>query len=258
MKVMNIGSAGPPAPLNRRTRTDEIRDAIEEHIGTGTFPPGMRLDKRSIAKFMSVSRTPLREALIQLSSIGIASMRPRRSVIVPEFSPARLLEMFEVMAEFEAMGARHAARRMSDMERSLVLSAHEESRPASEAEDVDAYWNTTEQFHKLLYRCSHSTFLAEQSLLLFRRLRAYRRLDLQSRSRIRKSFRERSAIVDALATADGNLAAERLRKHVFIQGDRFTDMLDAVARIRLGASVAATAESSSQVHRPSETTEPHR
>ena len=83
----------------------------------------MCLDQRSLAEFFSVSRTPLREALIQLSSIGVTSMRPRRSIVVPEFSPARLLEMFEVMAEFEAMAARHAARRMSDTERSLVQRA---------------------------------------------------------------------------------------------------------------------------------------
>jgi len=218
--------------LNQRTRADEIRDVIEEHIGTGVFPPGMRLDQGSLAEFFPVSRTPLREALIQLSSIGVTSMRARRGIVVPEFSPARLLEMFEVMAELEAMATRHAARRMSDTERSLMETAHEESRPACEAEDADAYWNKTERFYKLLYTCSHSDFLAEQSLVLFRRLRPYRRLDLQSRSRIRKSFHERSAIVDALVAADGNLAADRLRKHVLIQGDRFTDLLDAVGRIR--------------------------
>jgi DNA-binding GntR family transcriptional regulator len=192
----------------------------------------MCLDQRSLAEFFSVSRTPLREALIQLSSIGVTSMRPRRSIVVPEFSPARLLEMFEVMAEFEAMAARHAARRMSDTERSLVQRAHEESRTACEAEDADTYWNKTECFHKLLYTCSHSNFLAEQSLVLFRRLRPYRRLDMQSRGRIRRSFNERSAIVDALVAADGNLAADRLRKHVFLQGDRLTDLLDAVGRMR--------------------------
>jgi DNA-binding GntR family transcriptional regulator len=220
--------------LTHRTRTDEIRDVIEEHIGTGGFPPGMRLHQRSLAEFFSVSRTPLREALIQLSSVGIVSTSPHR---VPEFSPARLLEMFEVMAEFEAMCARHAARRMSDTERSLLVAAHEESGSAVEAEDVDAYWRKNECFHRLLYTCSHSNFLAEQSLVLFRRLRPYRRLELQRRNRIKKSFSERSAIVDALVAADGNLAADRLRKHVFIQGDRFTDLLAAIGRIRAEGSL---------------------
>jgi DNA-binding GntR family transcriptional regulator len=233
---MDISRSGSPPPrLNLRTRTDEIRDAIEERIGTGDFPPGMRLDQRSLAQFFSVSRTPLREALIQLCSIGIASIRPRRGIAVPEFSTERLLEMFEVMAEFEAMVARHAARRMSDAERLLVVKTHEDSRPASEAEDVDDYWNQVERFHMLLYTCSHSSFLAEQTSMLFRRIRAYRRLDLQSRARIRQSFRERSAIVDALVSANANLAADRLRRHVFIEGDRFTDLLAAVGRIRRNA-----------------------
>jgi DNA-binding GntR family transcriptional regulator len=231
---MTVSAACVGVPrLKAPTRADEIRDVIEEHIGSGDFPPGMRLNQRSIAKYLLVSRTPLREALIQLSSIGIASMQSRRSAIVPEFGPERLLEMFEVMAEFESMCARHAARRMSHTERSLLVNAHEKSRTAWEAEDVDAYWRDIERFHKLLYTCSHSNFLAEQSLGLFRRLHVYRRLELRSRDRIKKSFWERSAIVDALLAADGNLAADRLREHVFIQGDRLTDLLDAVRRIGL-------------------------
>src|SRR5438067_1332312 len=58
------------APGKRRgraaTRTEALREAIEDKIATGAFPPGMRLDETELTQKFGVSRTPLREALIQL------------------------------------------------------------------------------------------------------------------------------------------------------------------------------------------------
>lgn len=60
-------------------------------------PPGMRLDETELANEFSVSRIPVREALIQLSSSGLVEIRSPRGAIVAEASPNRLYEMFEVM-----------------------------------------------------------------------------------------------------------------------------------------------------------------
>jgi DNA-binding FadR family transcriptional regulator len=59
------------------TRSERVRELIEEGIATGEFPPGMRLDETELADRFDVSRTPLREALFQLASAGIAFMVKR-------------------------------------------------------------------------------------------------------------------------------------------------------------------------------------
>src|SRR5688572_2129437 len=93
-----------PSPADARrprakTRSEELREKIEEEIATGVCPPGTRLDETQLAERFGVSRTPIREALIQLASIGILEIRPRRGAIVPDVTLERLVEMFEVMAE---------------------------------------------------------------------------------------------------------------------------------------------------------------
>src|SRR5436189_2971809 len=45
------------------TRSEHVRELIEEGIATGSFPPGRRLDEMELAERFNVSRTPLREAL---------------------------------------------------------------------------------------------------------------------------------------------------------------------------------------------------
>ena len=120
-------------------RSQQLREIIEERIATGLYAPGMRLDETDLANEFEVSRTPIREALMQLASSGLIDMRPRRGAIVAEISPQRLCEMFEVMAELEAMCGRMAARRMTEADRQELLEAHKACEEAHDRGDHDAY-----------------------------------------------------------------------------------------------------------------------
>lgn len=206
-------------------RSERLREIIEERIATHVYPPGMRLDETELAAEFGVSRTPIREALIQLNTEGLVEMRPRRGAIVVDVPPERVCEMFEVMAELEAMCARLAARRISPAEEAALAAAHERSQEARDRMDPDAYFYLNEEFHLLVYKASHNSFLIDQVLQLQRRLRPYRRLQLRVKDRIRSSFEEHSGIVEAIRRGDGDLAARLIREHVNIQGTRFGDLL---------------------------------
>jgi DNA-binding GntR family transcriptional regulator len=222
------------------TRAEALREAIEDKIATGAFAPGMHLDENELAQKFGVSRTPLREALIQLSSVGIVSVRPRRGAVVAEVTPQRLLEMFEVMAELEVMCGRLAARRMSDAEQQELLEAHRACEVACLAGDPDDYYHKNERFHSVIYAASHSGFLLEQATALQRRLRPYRRLQLRVRNRMGTSFNEHGQIVEALLQGDPNRVAERMRHHILVQGERFTDLLACLASLRSDVPSPAT------------------
>jgi DNA-binding GntR family transcriptional regulator len=101
-----------------------LREAIEEMIATGALTPGQHLDETELAKQFGVSRTPIRETLIQLASMGMVVIRPRRGAMVADLGPQQLVEMFEVMSELEAICARLAARRMTPAEQEALLAAH--------------------------------------------------------------------------------------------------------------------------------------
>lgn len=216
----------------KKKRSDELREAIEERIVIGEFGPGMRLDEAQLAQRFGASRTPLREALIQLSASGLIELRAHRGAIVTEPSAQQLVEMFEVMAELEAMCGRLAARRISADELQDLRRAHEECALYSDGSDLDAYYYANERFHQAIYAASHNGYLSEEAQRLHRRLRAYRRLQLRVRDRLSSSFREHDEVIAAIASGDGELAAQRLREHILVQGERFTDLLASVAILR--------------------------
>jgi DNA-binding GntR family transcriptional regulator len=223
------------------TRSEHVRELIEEGIATGAFPPGMRLDEMELAERFNVSRTPLREALFQLASAGIVVMQPRRGTVVAEVTPHRLVEMFEVMGELEALCGRLSARRMSALDHQRLLEAHRACERAALALDPDAYYYQNELFHQQIYDGSHNVFLREQATALHRRLRPYRRLQLRVRDRLPTSFHEHEAIVDAIIAGDADLSAQRMREHVVVQGQRFADLIASLAGLhRESMAQAAT------------------
>jgi DNA-binding GntR family transcriptional regulator len=214
--------------------SDQLREAIEERIVTGVYPPGSRLDEVEIAGTFGVSRTPIREALIQLASAGLVESRPRRGSVVAEVSPERLRDMFEVMAETEALCARLAADRASEADRVALAAAHAACEAAVKAKDPDAYYRLNEQFHHALYDACGNRFLAEHARQLHRRLRPYRRLQLRVPGRMKASFGEHGGVVDAVLNRDAEAAAARVRAHISVQGERFSSLVAALRRPATG------------------------
>lgn len=215
--------------------SERLRETLEEEILTGALSPGDRLEEIALAERFGVSRTPIRETLLQLSAAGLVENRPRRGAVVAELGPRRLMEMFEVMAELEGMCARLAARRAAPDDVASIRDAHEACDEAAEARDVDTYYYRNEAFHEAIRTACRNDFLFEQADALQRRLRPYRRLQLRARDRLSASFTEHSLIVDAIERGDADGASAAMRSHVAVQGERFADLLatlDETARRR--------------------------
>ena len=212
---------------------DQLRQVLEEEIASNQLTPGTRLEEVALAERFGVSRTPIREALQMLSASGLVELRPRRGAIVAALSLERLLELFETMAEMEAICGRLAARRMSTLERDKLQKQHEICGRAARAGDRDLYYEENVRFHGLIYAGSHNKFLAEEVGRLQRRLQAYRRLQLYLSGRMTESYAEHTAITNAIIEDDGELAGRLLRGHVSIQGNRFGDWLSSLSAAQL-------------------------
>lgn len=205
-----------------------LADRISEAIATGVYPPGSKLDEVELADRYGVSRTPVREALIQLGAAGFITMRPRRGASVAQISALRLVEMFDVMAELEAFCARLASRRATPEELIQLRNIHYSCEEAVKLNDPEDYYLRNESFHHLLYKLSHNVFLEEQALALSRRLRPYRRLQLRVRARVLSSFSEHGEVVEAICAGSEEQAALAIRSHVTVQGERFADLMSSM------------------------------
>lgn len=212
------------------SHAERIRTALENAIVDGQFRPGARLDPEALAAEFQCSRTPIREALQQLEVSGLVRVQPKRGTFVSEWSVDELAERFEAMAEIEASCARLAARRITEAEMAGLRAAHQDCRRYAEMGEVDLYYASNSEFHHCIYRATHNAFLAQEASRLHAMLQPYRRMQLQVRNRMGRSFAEHEQIVAAIQAGDGAGAARMLRDHVIIQGDRFHDLIAALRR----------------------------
>ena len=91
---------------NKSTAYKEVRKLL---LG-GEVQPGQRLSHRSLAKDLGLSRSPVREALLQLEAEGLIEHRPQSGVYLREVSPQELEELYDMREVIEPYAAERAAR----------------------------------------------------------------------------------------------------------------------------------------------------
>lgn len=211
--------------LKLMKNSDIIASALEESILRGDYQIGERLSEVSLSSQFGVSRTPIREALQKLSKSGLVEQIHRRGVFVRRHSPVELVELFELMAELEASCGRLAALRISEEALQQLREANSKCKAAMLAGEADTYYYANEVFHMIIYKQSGNRFLEQETKQLHQRLKPYRRLQLQVRGRMPQSMSEHEQVVAALGLADPDKAAQLLRGHVAIQGEKFRHLL---------------------------------
>lgn len=204
---------------------DSVRERIEQMIVTGEFANGERLDEVKLAERFGVSRTPLREAFQSLAASGLVTLEARRGAFIRHPDFVELVEMFEVMAELEAMCGYRAARRISDLQLVDIGLTIDACEAAIRDANYDEYYRENEKFHHLLYEASGNRFLAKEAARLHKRLKPYRRMQLRVSGRMPQSMSEHRAVFAALKKSDSEATASTLRMHVSIQGERFNDLM---------------------------------
>lgn len=208
-----------PIELHETTRSrgnlaDEVCRKIADEIVLGNFTPNSRLDEASLAERFNVSRTPVREALKQLSIMGLVKYRPNRGSVVAAMTPEQLDQMFEAIGEMEAACARHAALRMTEDERAQLRELHSQGRQAMQAGDMNRYDVVNLELHTTIIQGCHNPVLIDMAMSLRHRIAPFRRTQFRNMERMGESFEEHSVIVEAILSHDVITTYRAMRTHL--------------------------------------------
>lgn len=214
-----------------RGRTSEsLRKELEDDIEQGRLAPGDKLDEQTLAARFEVSRTPAREALLQLAAAGIVRMVPRQGAVVTGVSAQLGVGMVEVLTALEAEAAGLAARRMSDAEKARLADLHAASEAAVLRLDSQTYLANNSDFHSAIYDGARNDYLAEQIRQTRRGMRFYHRSSLNQPARLKASWREHGRVLEAIASGDDASAQAAMREHILYGGRVFADMIASLSK----------------------------
>lgn len=205
--------------------TDRIRHLVEERIASGIWPPGCAISEAELVQEFGVSRTPVREALLQLSALGFVRIVPRAGIFVAKLSVKELLAMLETLAHLEGLCARLSATRIAAADQLQLQRLQAEAGRAVETADAGRYAALNQDFHQLLYRSCLNPFLVEQITLIRNRTAAYRLKRFEDPNGLRRSWDSHARIVAAVLAGDENAASEAALEHIAMGGREFAELV---------------------------------
>jgi DNA-binding GntR family transcriptional regulator len=149
-----------PIGQQRVTAHDFVYDTLRRAILSGALPGGARLVQADIASQLSVSTTPVREALRDLTAEGLVVFNAHTGAIVRALDLQELEELYDIRKALEPLAIQRAAARITPEE----LAAASALARAMEQENDPAAWAALNRtFHGLLEEAAHTSFI--QSVL---------------------------------------------------------------------------------------------
>jgi DNA-binding GntR family transcriptional regulator len=215
--------AKEPAPGDRGATRNWVLRRLYEGIFSGEFGPGVPLSEAELAKQLSVSRQPVREAMRQLEADGLiaeAAGNGARAVVVFEFR--HVTELYTIRGALEAVSFRAACSRITDKQLSELAQVQDELEARLRlGEPAPGEYDATPdfRFHEIVAEAADMPQL--HALLVNVWLKTWALLNqLQlagtypNEGEIADSYRDRRLLLDALRTRDGDRAASAAAAHV--------------------------------------------
>ncbi len=214
------------------TVAHELYAVVRERIVNGVYGQGMRLTEQQIAAEFKTSRTPVREAMRQLTADGFLVFKPNSGTMVRAWTTEQIHELFDLRVLIESEIAHHAAQRIGEAQLAELVHVQDEieTQGADTSEENTArIGHLNRRFHGLIAQASASERLTkvlsnaiEQPIVQ----RTFRRYTV---AQLERSFSQHRELLDAFGARNGAWAKSVMTSHIhaakfaLLQGATSTD-----------------------------------
>ncbi|MGO4276857.1 GntR family transcriptional regulator, partial [Paenibacillus sp. TAF58] len=133
---------------------------IAEKIQNGSLLPNQKLNEASICQKLGVSRTPVREALIQLASENLLENIPRRGFIVKELDTKMKLDVFQIVGALDALAAHLSVPLVSNEDIAEMARLADKIDISIQEQNYTDYQLYQNDFHNVyLLKCNNSKLI---------------------------------------------------------------------------------------------------
>ena len=200
-------------PATNENLTQRIADSITTAIVERRLMPGTKLAEQKIADIFKVSRTLVRQALMQLSRDHLITLEPARGARVAEPGIEEAKQVFETRNMLEAAMIKRAATELSDSQITELRAHLKAEAEALRRTDVSGRTRLLADFHVVIAQMLGNAVLARLLSDLVSRCSLIA-LMYQSAHSAEHSAAEHVAIVDALARRDARGAVKLMGAHL--------------------------------------------
>jgi len=208
----------PPA---KRRAADLAYDAIETLISTPRLEPGSPVVEAELVQLTQIGRTPVREALLRMVSIGLIVQQPRRGLIISHIDLAEHLDVIQTRRVLERLIAACSARRATAPQRLQIVRCAEKMLQAADADHLEQYMVADHELDEVNHLASQNYSAVKCVVPLVVQCRRFW-YAYQHKGEIKEGARHHMELAQGIATGDEKAAVRG--------ADQLMDYLERFAR----------------------------
>ena len=196
---------------------DKAYETIKQAVLDGTFQPGERLIESKLVDLVGVSRTPIREAIKQLSADNYLVTKPNSGVAVAKWSDQELEDVFKLRAMTEGMIARRAAEKISNGQvenLKACTDAIDSLLKSGPPFNIPQFLQENATFHETIQAAADSLILSQMLARLISPPIVYQVAHSFTAAELTRSNSHHREIIDSMIAQDGDWAYHAMQSHV--------------------------------------------
>jgi DNA-binding GntR family transcriptional regulator len=197
--------------LTIKSLKEQVYEHLREQLRTGGLRPGAAIDMEETSLRLGVSRTPLRDALLQLEMEGFVTILPRRKILVNVLTLRDIREIYEIIGALESAALRAAFPRLGEEEARRMEALNAEMMAAIAGDDFDLYYRKNLAFHDVFLQLAGNEGLNKTVILLKKRLYDFPRPQGFVKEWEQASIGEHAALVALIREGRREEAAAQIR-----------------------------------------------
>ncbi len=194
----------------RFTVYNRLRDDILNQV----YKKGEALTESKITKDLEVSRTPVREAFVQLSLDGLVDATPNKGVIVRGLDMIDIQDMYDIRAHIEGIATKRACENITPEKLAKLQAAIDKEIELTKQKDFQGFQLIDYEFHDTIVKSSNSKIFENMLMTMIQYTRIARVRALSMEGRAKQSIREHQAIYRAIKNRDPAEAKRQMEKHI--------------------------------------------
>ena len=203
-------------PVARETLQQKVYENLKMLILDGAISPGTKLNETHVAKQMNTSATPVREAFRMLAAEGFVKMEPWKGVVVQEYKPCEIKDVFECREALEILGLELTVKRICESPNSseLLKKLDKEIEKSENSSDLTEFVASNSEIHNFWISGSGNERLAVLMESLNDLLLHDRYVSGMDEERRKQIIKEHTDILKAIRACDIESAKKFLKLHI--------------------------------------------
>lgn len=197
--------------LNLKSLKEQVYEYLRDQMQRGKLLPGSLINLDETSRKLGVSRTPLRDALLQLEMENFVSIIPRRGIVVKQLTLKDIQEYYEIIGSLESQAVLTAMSFMKTPDIKKMKDLNDEMEQAISEDNFNRYYQKNLRFHDVFLNLCGNDQLIKIVSNLKKRLYDFPRQEGFVKQWEISSIAEHRKLIDLIADASKEKAAAFIR-----------------------------------------------